>query len=401
MAAGSRSLTEPLCSEAVATTGLTDFGDDWFREPLAAWAEDLQQPNLTEFGVTFLRNLVERDLVRRLRVVATLREHPEIAEVPIPPILYVTGLERSGTTLLHNLAALHPEARALRRWELMEPLPPPTTATYESDPRIAKIQASVDRRRGSAYEAMHWVNAADPEECVWGFIDSVSMMGQSPTVWMPRWRQFLNEEDQTPAFLNYRRIIQLLLWKHPVGPAGFLVLKAPQIARHIPEFAAAFPEAHFVMADRDPYRCIVSLAVLGAGLAAPFCKDNPMTQDGRRRHLAQSIASPKLDVLTTFSASWPGRITHVPYPLLVNDPVAALELVFADWPMSGPPRHEAVTAFLDAQHAGTRPAPPGELDSMGYELDEVWADPNVAAYCDRYGVVPEHTRLTGSKGAGQ
>jgi hypothetical protein len=33
---------------------------------------------------------------------------------------------------------------------------------------------------------------------------------------------------------------------------------------------------------------------------------------------------------------------------------------------------------------------------MGYETDDVWADPAVAAYCERYDVVPERSRLTGS-----
>jgi len=35
-----------------------------------------------------------------------------LTAVPLPPIVYITGLERSGTTLLHNLLALHPQARA-------------------------------------------------------------------------------------------------------------------------------------------------------------------------------------------------------------------------------------------------------------------------------------------------
>lgn len=67
---------------AVAATGLADFGDDWFMGPLAAWAEDLGQSNLTEFGRKFLHSLAARDLARRLRVIQTLREHPEIASVP-------------------------------------------------------------------------------------------------------------------------------------------------------------------------------------------------------------------------------------------------------------------------------------------------------------------------------
>ena len=52
---------------------------------------------------------------------------------------------------------------------------------------------------------MHWVNADEPEECVWGFIDAVSMLGQAAGMCMPQWRRFLAEEDLTPAYENYRR----------------------------------------------------------------------------------------------------------------------------------------------------------------------------------------------------
>jgi len=69
-----------------------------------------------------MRSLAVRDVARRLRVLDTLRARPEIADVPLPPIVYITGLERSGTTLLHNLMALRADARALLRWELMEPV---------------------------------------------------------------------------------------------------------------------------------------------------------------------------------------------------------------------------------------------------------------------------------------
>ena len=196
--------------------------------------------------------------------------------MPIPPIVYVTGLERSGTTLLHNLIAQHRHGRALLRWELMEPVPPPD-ATYAHDSRIDTVQASIDKLRGSTLEHMHWVNADEPEECVWGFIDAVSMLGQAASMCMPQWQRFLAEEDLTPAFEHYRRVVQMLLWKHPVDPDGFLVLKAPQIAAEIAAFAEVFPEADFLITDRDPYRCIVSMAVMGESIVEPFCVDNPIT----------------------------------------------------------------------------------------------------------------------------
>ena len=196
-----------MLEAARTATGLSDFGDEWYLGPLAAWAADLDDPRLNDFGRGFLRTLAVRDLARRLRVLHTLREHPEIDAVPIPPIVYITGLERSGTTLLHNLLALHPQARALLRWELMEPVPPPQAATHASDPRIAAVQASVDKLRGSLIESMHWVNADEPEECVWGFIDAVGMLGQAAMLCMPRWRRWLTEEDMTPAFVHYRRVV--------------------------------------------------------------------------------------------------------------------------------------------------------------------------------------------------
>ena len=84
-----------LLADAAEAAGLDDFGDTWFLGPLSAYVADLDQPNLTQFGQELLRSRAVGDVARRLRVLATLREHPEIASVPIPPIVYVTGLERA------------------------------------------------------------------------------------------------------------------------------------------------------------------------------------------------------------------------------------------------------------------------------------------------------------------
>jgi Sulfotransferase family len=384
-----------ILADAAEKAGLDDFGESWFLGPLSAYAADLAQPNLTEFGRQFLRSRAVRDLVRRLRVLETLREHPEIAAVPIPPIVYITGLERSGTTLLHNLLALHRDARVLRRWELLEPVPPPETATHDTDARIARVQGQADRLRGTLLEHMHWVNATDPEECVCGFIDSMSMLAWAAGPCMPTWWQFLTERDLCPAFENYRRVVQLLLWKHPVEPGGFLVLKAPQISRHVAQFAEVFPEARFVITDRDPYRCIVSLAVLGHAIVEWFCEINPLTDDGHRSKISSDQVPGKLASIADFTTDAPSRAMHVSYPELVRAPVdvvqQALEVNAADGELSA-----KVVAYLERQQAGARAAPPAALDSMGYDQAGVWGDPVIKSYCERFGIEPERTRLIGA-----
>ena len=386
-----------ICEEAANAAGLDDFGDDWFLGPLAAWAEDLAQPNLNDFGRRFFRSLAVKEVVRRLQVLDELRRHPEIADVKIPPVLYITGLERSGSTFMHNVLARHRAARALRRWEeLMQPVPPPEAATHADDPRIAAVQASIEKVRGTPLERMHWVNAAEPSECAWGYIDAVSMLGQAPFVCMPQWRRFLVEDDPTPAYEHYRQVVQLLLWKHPVPPDGFLVLKAPQIAAHIAAFARAFPEAHFVITDRDPYRCVVSVATMGHGIIEPFCVDSPLVDDGARRRITLTWMTRKLQAIGDFSAAWPERITHVAYPDVVADPAAVAHGVFdgAGFPADDE-LTETIGAYLDAQRAGGRLAPPADLPTMGYTEEDVRSEPAVRDYCARFNVLPERERLVG------
>ena len=353
-------------------------------------------PTSLSSGGQFLRSRAVRDLVRRLRVLDTLREHPEIAAVPIPPIVYITGLERSGTTLLHNLLALHRDARVLRRWELLEPVPPPETATYDTDARIARVQGQTDMLRGTLLEHMHWVNATDPEECVCGFIDSVSMVAWAASPCLPTWGRFLTEEDLRPAFENYRRVVQLLLWKHPVEPGGFLVLKAPQIGLHIAQFAEVFPEARFVITDRDPYRCIVSLAVLSHTIVGLFCEDNPLTDDGHRSQISRGPGAPQAGERRRLH----NGCTVTRHARLVprararsgrGRPTGRWSANAADDELPA-----KVVAYLERQQAGERAAPPAALDSMGYDRAGVWGDPVIRSYCERFGIEPERTRLIGA-----
>lgn len=385
-----------IVDDARESTGLDDIGDDWFLRPLAAWADDLHGDNLTDSGRAFLRRLAVSDVARRLQVLAEIDRHPEILDVEIPPIVHITGLERSGTTLLHNLLAQHSALRPLLRWELMRPVPPPTSDTCADDPRIAQVQASIEPLRGTLLERMHWVDADDPEECVWGFIDMTGLLGQSAGLCMPAWFDVLTTSDLTQTFEDYRRVIQLLTWQHPVPTGGRLVLKAPQISRDLTTFAAVFPEAHFVVPDRDPYRTLSSMMVMGASLMDAFCIDNPVRHPSADAHDWVGTTGERLAAIARFGDDRPDRITHVPYPELARRPRAtALELADVLAVPADPDFGSALDAFIDAQRAGRRVAPPERLDTFGPDRDAIWSDPDIASYCARFGIEPEHRRLTG------
>jgi hypothetical protein len=139
----------------------------------------------------------------------------------------------------------------------------------------------------------------------------------------------------------------------------------------------------------------VSLAVLGHAIVDWFCQINPLTDDGHRSRITSDEVPRKLASIADFTTDAPSRVMHVSYPELVHSPVdvvqQALDANAADDELSA-----KVVAYLEHQQAGERAAPPAALDSMGYDQAGIWADPVIRSYCERFGIEPERTRLTGA-----
>ena len=389
---------QSLKAQAVEITGLSEFGSPWFEGPLSAWVADLGGPLRTSAAEHLFRRLAVTNLCRRLEVMDCLHRHPEIDDVEVPPILYITGLERSGTTFLHNLLALHPLARALLRWELMRPVPPPQAETYLSDPRIAEVQATVDRQRGTPLEHMHWVNADDPEECTWGAIDCTGLMGRAPMMMSPTWNRWLATHDLTPSFVEYRRLIKLLIWRNPLPPGGHLVLKSPQNSRNIGQFAAAFPEAKFVLTHRDPFRAFTSVCALLEGTLGPICADHDYWRSGGPgMEVATEAADRALSCMVAHDQASLSKVVSVAYPQLVQTPAEVVAEIYRAFDMEVPTDLDArIETFTNAQASGKGASPPTALPTFGQDHAAFLARPTIAAYCFHFQVEPETTRLTGA-----
>jgi hypothetical protein len=389
---------QELLDQAAEETGLNDFGDDWFIGPLAAYAADLDAPHLSDWGKAFLTRLVSKDLARRLQIIDCLRQHPEIEETPIPPILYITGHERSGTTLLHNLLSQHRDARFLSRWELMAPTPPPEPGSLATDPRRAAVQASVDALRGSDLEYMHWVNADEPEECVWGLMDCNGLLGMAVGLIMPSWLDWLGSHDFAPSLANYRKIVQILTWKNPVPEGGFLALKAPQMASYLPQFFQVFPDTQFIYIHRDPYRVLQSFTTLVEVVDGPFLKDRAYLQDlEEQQHRSLKRMGQLFDNLEAFEKSHPERVINAQYADLLASPVEEITRLFSQ--TSQKPDQDLpnrIEKFLAVQRAGSRARPRSRMMDFGYNREQVENYPPIAHYLQRYGVHVEERRQTGA-----
>ncbi|MGH0035400.1 MAG: sulfotransferase family protein [Myxococcota bacterium] len=257
---------ETLLARAQRNTGLSDFGGDEFREPLALLVEGLErEANLTLLGRLVARADLLRTLENRLRLVEVFREHPEIAEQPVERPIFVVGPPRSGTTIFHDLLAMDPANRVPLSWETCYPLPPPEAASLRSDPRIARVQADLDRvdRLLPDFKKMHPMGAERAQECVAITSHDLASMIYQSQFDVPSYDRWVVRHDMKSALAWHRRFLQVLQWK---APAERWALKSPQHLWHIQHVHREYPDALFVQTHRDPVRVLVSIASLVATL---------------------------------------------------------------------------------------------------------------------------------------
>ncbi len=257
---------DDLLNKAMKETGLHDFGDDSFRQPMALLLNSLQEEaRLNVMGRIIAKNDMLRLLRNRLHIVDTLKRNPDILEQAVDQPLIVIGPPRTGTTVFHDLLACDPDNRVPLSWETAQPCPPPETATYRTDPRIAQNQAELDQvdKLVPDFKKMHPMGAERAQECVAFTSLQFTSMIFDVQYRVPRYEEWANTADVTDMFRFHRQFLQLLQWKHH---GKRWALKSPQHLWHLQALLKEYPDACIVQTHRDPVRVLVSIASLIATL---------------------------------------------------------------------------------------------------------------------------------------
>ena len=194
---------EQLLARAKKKAGLSDFGDEWFLEPLKILVDAInREAHLTPLGKLIQRQRLIDALVVRLRVEQLYKDHPEIDDIDFGKIIVIAGLQRTGTTTLHRLLASDPKIRSLLSWEALNPVPLPDETPGQPEQRIKK---ALQAEKGLAYLApeffaIHPVEHDAPEEDI--LLLDLSFMSQAPeaTLHVPSYAAWLERQDHTRAY---------------------------------------------------------------------------------------------------------------------------------------------------------------------------------------------------------
>lgn len=329
----SRDSLVEAATDAAGTDAL-DLGA--FAEPLDALLASLgEEAGLYPARVwRTLDNLTEELTLRAARK-RLLDQHPEIAQIPIERPIFVVGLPRTGTTLLHNLLARTPGLRAWKLWELRNPV-----RDERADAQvIADTQGVVEALYGRvpAFRAIHPLHAEWPDECSWLMRHAFSSLVWSLQYHVPGYRDWMCTHDQSAAYADFKLWLQVLRAR---DPGGRLVLKDPCHLWHLDALLSTFPDATIVHLHRDPAEAIPSLASLCHTLHG---MDSSITNPRQSGAEVLALAEAGKRAVAAARQRWPeSRLLDLSYRTLVSDPLASLRDLLAtlghDAPDLDPPR---------------------------------------------------------------
>ncbi|MDB5701753.1 MAG: hypothetical protein JWL66_1952 [Sphingomonadales bacterium] len=220
------------------------------------------ETDLTEEGHDRAINQFRDNLARLAAIEADREAHPEIADVKIDRPVFILGLPRCGTSLLHALIGSDTAVRTPLSWEVAMPSPPPEAATFDNDPRAQAfddyVAANFSGKWADVMKA-HPIGARIPQEC--GMILETSFQGLNPVMLfrMPGFYRWYLQSDTRFAYQVHRMWLQHLAWHNP---RKRWVVKVQEHAYHIPELLAAYPDAMFVQPHRDPVTVMASISRL-------------------------------------------------------------------------------------------------------------------------------------------
>jgi len=257
--------TQTLLDTAMQRSGgLSDFGDSTFRPALDILVQSInQEGKLSATGAHIFSERLIESLITRLTFERQLKAHPEILDEPLDNPVFIIGLPRTGTTMLHRVLASDSRFYTPLWWEVRFPVPMPASAMDAEDPRIALAKAEVKMMLDAMPEllTMHPIDAELPDEEVvlmeHSFLSAMYAYANIPTY--TRW---LGEQDTTPAYIYLKKQLQFLQWqKRQRGQqAERWILKSPHHIHALEALFKVFPDAKIIQTHRDPLETIPSMS---------------------------------------------------------------------------------------------------------------------------------------------
>ncbi len=327
-----------LHAAASEATGLSDFGRDEYLEGLRVLLRAYdREASLSELGRLGAASTLVGCLKARLLSRAGWKQRPECLEQPVEAPVFIVGLPRTGTTLLHRLLACDPETQALPYWLGASPMPRPPREAWEAQAGYREAEAYLEGvyQANPRVRAIHEMAAGEVDECRLLLMQSFANVTFPANATIPSYERWLLSHDMNPAYRQYRDNLRLI---GANAPEKRWILKDPSHMWAPDALFEHFPDACIVQTHRDPVKLIpsvcslvyevrrlsepdVSPSLVGAQQLEQWLAVTKRTRDLRRRRNGRGFIDVEFDAL----AADPLAVVRRIYAELGLEPSAATE----------------------------------------------------------------------------
>ncbi len=379
---------ESLLRAASKATGLSDFGSESFLPGFRTLLDSLEADSrLNLFGRFFAQRQIVELLSHRLQLTDYRKRHPDVAEQIIQRPMFILGLPRTGTTLLHGLIAEDPAIRAPLSWEIDDPCPPAETASYETNPRIERCQKRFDLvgRLAPRFQAIHPVGALMPQECIVLTASEFTSLRFEMSFRLDRYQDWLLEQDMTANYEYHRGFLQHMQSRHMNER---WILKSPGHLGPIDKLFETYPDAMVVQTHRDPLRVIPSVANLEFTMRQVSSDDVDPVELGRAQLRSWTL---QLDQGIAARARHPEResqILDLSMQEIVGDPIACVGRIYAHFDLEFSDEARArMQRYLENHPRDEFGTHRYSLEAFG--LDETTVNERFKGYRERFAIASE------------
>jgi hypothetical protein len=375
-----RMVATDLIETAKRRSGLDDFGEGGFFDALSRLLDSCQdEARLNLVGKIALKTDVLETLCARLQMERDRQLYPNIARREIREPLFIVGLPRGGTSVLHRLLGADPEHRCPLMWEVRSPSPP-TRVDEKRRIQSATQSCKFFNWLVPTFRHAHTVGAEVPQECV-SLMTPTFLSDQFDAMYyVPAYRTWFFRQDLRPAYQYHRRFLQHLQFRRA---ARRWILKAPTHMFAMPALLSVYPDAVFVQTHRTPVDSMASVSSLVTILRSAFSDAvDPLIVC---REAIDYWSETMKKFLRERDRLANNRICDIQYDEIRREPIRAVRRIYEyfGWSLS----HEAerrmrvlVASQAKRQSANHR----YDLSQFGASADRVLSA--FATYCQRFGL---------------
>lgn len=237
--------------------------------------------NPNSFGSLAVKTQFEKALYQRLKVEQEITANPEIEQTPIKQPVFIIGMPRTGTSILHAIMHEDSANRSPLSWECLLPYPISTPENFSDNPQLDAIRNDFDQlfKLVPDFKKKHHMEADSPQECIGINALDFNSFQLAAQLYIPSYMEwFFNEADRSSTMRFHKRFLQYL--QSGGVKAERWLLKSPIHLMRLPEIFEIYPDARIIMTHRHPSKVVASAASLVSSVRSLYSDNEDPIRTG-------------------------------------------------------------------------------------------------------------------------